>query len=407
MLHIRMLVLLLAVLIPTAVFGQEKNETDTQTTANARTPNQEATGQDQGKAEVKKAKTLRVAIFIKNRSKDVLDEKLDAFEDLVTANVTEKGYQVISREDVVQAVSQAYKVPPKTEAAGRTLDAELENSTTAVRLAQNLNAQAILSASLISVGHEKETYNRGDIHREKHTYTLRVTYKLLDLMNGASVIAGTVQAVKTVPQSPGSTTSIDDMIDQLLNLAAKNLADKIPEPPTDDIVDPDKHPTVKIQIACGMADLSIPEIVKNDKGEYIVTANRYKLEPMNVTVEMDGLMIGTAPGSFTVAKGLHRLRLTRALMEPIEKNANFVRDGQVLQFSMAFTEEGLRRWRANTKFLNDLKANTILTAAQAKLIEAVADSMKQDKVKGVPEKNTTKSDETSSENKIDADVVWP
>lgn len=49
-------------------------------------------------------KTRLVAIFVKNRAGRAFDDKLGVFEDLVTAEITDMGFQVMSPEDTVKAV---------------------------------------------------------------------------------------------------------------------------------------------------------------------------------------------------------------------------------------------------------------------------------------------------------------
>ena len=45
------------------------------------------------------------AIFIKNHADNVPDEKVSALEDLISGHLSDKGFRIISRDDVLNAVS--------------------------------------------------------------------------------------------------------------------------------------------------------------------------------------------------------------------------------------------------------------------------------------------------------------
>jgi hypothetical protein len=62
-----------------------------------------------------------------------------------------------------------------------------------------------------------------------------------------------------------------------------------------------------------------------------------------VTVELDGAVIGSAPGSFRAASGLHQLRVTRAWMKPYVATVS-ISEGMTLEVALELSDEGVRKW---------------------------------------------------------------
>ena len=89
-------------------------------------------------------KARTVAIFIKNRARDVPDEKVMPLEDLVAGKISDAGYRVISREDVANSVKAYATAGPNVGTdvkLSADLDKLLSDNTSALRLAQNMGAR--------------------------------------------------------------------------------------------------------------------------------------------------------------------------------------------------------------------------------------------------------------------------
>ena len=82
---------------------------------------------------------------------------------------------------------------------------------------------------------------------------MRVSYKILEAVQGGSLVADTVKVSKTIRFTEGSHTEDTDMINELLDEASVKVAESlskkriIPPPPKPDLVE--------ITVACGMQDL--------------------------------------------------------------------------------------------------------------------------------------------------------
>ena len=79
-----------------------------------------------------------------------------------------------------------------------------------------------------------------------------------------------------------------------------------------------------------------------------------------VSVELDGVALGSAPGTFKASPGLHQLRVTRPWMEPWQRTI-MVRPGAQFDIALELSEAGLRRYQS----VESLKAALALQYAEA------------------------------------------
>lgn len=320
-----------------------------------------------------------VGIFVKNRAGRAFDEKLGAFEDLVTAEITDMGFQVMSPEDTVKAVRSYLGTELDEDIPGAKLDELLDNNTSALRLAQNMGVDYLLVVSITTFGHSKERINRPDldIDRTVTTHKLRTVYKILDAGRGESISAGPVVSSTRTQQAENLEES-SDVINDLLADASAQIADRLrAKGGAAGVADSKKADSiVEYSVICSVQDLSVPEVIKDEAGNYMLTANRYKLEALNVTVELDGVVIGTAPGQFQALPGLHKIRLTRVGYEDWEKTIK-IRDGFVLSVALTLTPQGRRNWLEMASFAEGLKQSERMSEANAERVRGLAQMMRQ------------------------------
>ena len=325
--------------------------------------------------------TRRVAIFIKNRGGETLTEQRPVFENLLIAQLTAQGFEIISPEDVTAALQTFRGAPTSSDApdAGKDLDALLEQNTSALRLAQNLSADFLLIGSLDSLDATTQHIVRPDlnINRQVTTHKLLTTYKILDAGLGGSLFSGAASARSRSTQSDtltGSTHAFSDLMQD----AAEQISDQLAVRGGAQAVPPRSLAAARVgfTVACAVQDLNVPEVIKDDDGNYVLTGNRYQLEPLSVTVELDGVAIGSAPGTFEVLPGLHKLRLTREKFEPWERTIN-VYDGQTLQVSLAMTEQGRAEWQETAQLYEQLKQSGRGSEDRTKIAEGIATTLKQ------------------------------
>lgn len=362
----------------------------------------------------KPAVPLKAAIFVENRAGAALNDKVPVLGDFLTSQVTEKGFSVISQEVANNALktyataeiavsgvkaesvkaagpagagSTAAVVAAASEAqisatpGVNRLDQLLSDNTSALRLAQNLGADYLLVASITSFGSEKKSFDGDGVKTVNVTHTLRVSYKLLEAVQGGSLIGATVTAKKTTRFTENSQTEDSDLVNGLLADAANQVADNMGRKRDSIAATTPKPALVEITVACGMQDLvqlpvSIPDIREQADGTLTVTTNRLSIQVLDATVEINGTAVGSAPGKFKVPPGLNKMKITREGFKDWDRTVNFA-EGQKFNVALQMSEAGYARWKDNTAFLFGLKTAEKMTDATVKAIEGFAQLLRQ------------------------------
>lgn len=323
----------------------------------------------------------KAAIFVDNKAGKEFDNKAAVFEDFISSRITAKGFAVISREQTVNALSK-----------NSSTDAILENSTSALRLAQSLGADYVVVASISSFGTEKRDFEDGAVKTLNIISTMRASYKVLDGAQGAAMVGDTLKATKVTRGTPNAGVSNDDVVNELLDELSQKIADSLGSKQQMIAAAAPKPGQVEISVSCGMQDLgqhpiSVPDVREGPNG-VVMTKEALELQVLDVTVEVNGIAMGSAPGKFKVSPGLNKLKLTREGFQPWERTVNFV-EGQSFKVALQLSEAGYARWKDNSTFLQSLESDRKLTDAQVKAIEGYAQMLQQSGYK-VDSKSDTK-----------------
>lgn len=309
-----------------------------------------------------------VAIFTANRAGAVGDKELGALEDYITGSVTELNVHVISGETALNATSG---MAPGAKV--NTLDAQLADSTSAVRLAQTLGATHLLQVTLSGFDSNKKTIDAYGVKSINDERTARVTYKILDGTTGASLAADTVRVTKMVQQAEGMSDDRSSVVNDLLAEAATKVASSLKRQ-----IDRGRitaaapgQGMVTVTLTTELTDLYIPDVRITADNTVAISEGKLKVSAAAATVEVDGIAVGTAPGQIQVKGGLHKLRVVREGYKPWERTVNFT-NGQKLNVGLEMSEAGYARWQDATAFLNELKNGAKLTDAQVKVLEGKA-----------------------------------
>ncbi len=321
----------------------------------------------------REAETPTVAIFVANRAGKVGDSELGALEDYITGRVTDLGVKVISGETALNAVSA---MAPNGKATD--LDAQMAQSTSAVRLAQTLGATHLLQVTISGFDSNKKTIDAYGVTTVNDERTARVTYKILDGVTGASLAADTVKASKTVQNTPDMADERSSLLNGLLEEAAQKVATSLKRQ-----LDRGRLATtsaaqaaVTVTITTELADVYIPDVRLSPENTIAISESKYKVSALAATVEIDGIAVGTAPGPIQTKAGLHKLRVVREGFKPWERTVNFA-NGQKLNVPLEMTDAGYARWQDATAFINDLKNGAKLTDAEVKVLEGKAKMFEQ------------------------------
>src|SRR5262249_28667699 len=154
------------------------------------------------------------------------DDKVMVLEDMITSRVTDAGFHIISREDVINSVKNFAEAGPNVgdEAEpGARLDKILSNNTSALHLAQNMNADYLLVASITTYGQDVLDFQEDTVRTHETESTMRISYKLLDGAIGGSLTGDVVEAKVKDLEQPGQSVH-RDMINKLLDQSSTKLA---------------------------------------------------------------------------------------------------------------------------------------------------------------------------------------
>jgi hypothetical protein len=355
----------------------------------------------------------KVLIVVENRADAALNDKVPALEDLISSRVAGKGFTVVSRDVAVNAL-KTYKhvnVSATTQSSADAkltsapdhatakaemdqsgsahlaatpettpLDQELSDNTSALRLAQNLGVDYILVPAITSYGTEKKSYQGNGIQTLNTIYRLRVNYKLVEAGQGGAERGGTVLAEKNLRETGDLQTDSSDILNELLDDAAGQLAAAMVEDAKSLPTEVAKAAMVSFNIACTMTDprlqpILVPDISISSDNKVIATNQPIVVQPMDVTVELDGVALGSAPGEFKAGPGLHKLRLSREGFSDWTRTVN-VYAGETLRVALQMSPEGYARWKDTTDFLATLDNNRKLTDAEVKRVEGIAEFFK-------------------------------
>jgi hypothetical protein len=309
----------------------------------------------------------KTAVFIQNSAGDELNARLPAFESRIVARAAGKDLSFISRADVLQALKQ-YPVDragaPDRNALGTAADRLLSDNSSAIRLAQNMGADALLVATVDSFASQTRTFKDPslDLAVKNTTYNLRTSYKLLDGNTGGTLAGESFTSSQVVRQTETVQTDPGDVLNGLLDDAAGRIARSLQGrelPPLER-----RGGSVTISIAAVPKDvqgkeIGLPDLRVGDDGKLWNAG----LVPVTVvaTLEIDGVAAGSTPATLKVAPGLHKLRATRPGMETVELTINAA-EGLALNLPMAMTAEGYARWREQVDYVWKLQQEATLTA---------------------------------------------
>lgn len=313
--------------------------------------------------------TRKTAIIVENHAGKAFDGLVPRFGDQVAARVGGDAFEIINHRDVVTALSGM-----------SAADRKLASETSALRLAQNLDADYLLVASLGSFDAETKRLKTAGMDIENKVYTLRGTYRLLDGATGGTLGGAPVRASKTVRQT--ATLQIDnsdmsaEMLEQLADKVAKDMLQK-----ADTFrVASAAGSEVAVTVICQARDLTGDEISLPDLR---VTEDNHLSQgdqalPLRVAAvfAVDGMAKGTTPATVRVKPGIHKLSLMRPGFEPVELTFT-AEDKMELVVSMQMDAAGFARWVKIRDVLNALDTSRELTDAEAERLRGIGQMFRQ------------------------------
>lgn len=267
----------------------------------------------------------RAALFVQNRAGAQLEGQLDQFNDLVSTRLTDAGFEVIRYQDTLdrfvesraaesfQELRQSVEAIQTAKSEGTVDGPSIEAS--ALRTSQLMGADYLIFAALVSLGENKTSVQAYGTKQDVSTTVLRVALRVLEGETGSQIYGDTLAVNEKVQQNDNIQVQMGDMVNTLLDRGAVELAARV------------KDSTAKIEAALPEATYASVTLTTPEAG---------------AAVEMDGVAIGTTPGTFKIRPGVHEVRVTREGYATWEKSVAF-RDGQTLDVPMELSAAGIAR----------------------------------------------------------------
>lgn len=283
-----------------------------------------------------------IAIFVKNQTRTPgMDDEVDGVRARISAEMAGAGLRVMDPAEIVNGFHR-FKITTAEERAGLVEGIFTGGST--VRVAQMLGCDYVMLVSIVGASHTTRT--AGD--RPVTVFTLRVTTKVNEAAQGSSVYGSNWTNRLPVP---GQYTDGGDALNYYSDLfdqwAAATGAEIAQQAPTWRRAEAADAALVEFSVST-----TVDELIQGLESG--VRASNDLLDEMRrlvggVTVELNGATIGSSPGAFKVAPGLHQLRITREWMRPWQQTVN-IQQGATFRVALELSEAGLQRYQTQEAF---------------------------------------------------------
>ena len=337
----------------------------------------------------------KAAVFVFTREPKVGVQQAKILEDLVAARVAKLGFATLTRDVMVDSISKAMKQPEaemtqkdkslleqfaaalqKPDKVEKSLEDQLDDQSSVMRLAQTIGADIIVIATIESFGTEKRIFNGNELAPVATTTTfnnLLVSYRLAYAASGAAVAGDSVRVTRAWRDSESLTRETDDLLNDMFDEAATKLAEKITAA-NQEVKEVPKVQAAGVQfnikpVLPGGTPMQLPTYENGDvKLSVSVT--------VAADVTMDGVSVGSVPGELRFATGLHQILIQAEGFKPWKRFVT-ISEGQKFDILLEMTPEGYEKWKENITFLSDLSRKTKLTDAEVKQMEAKAEAMRK------------------------------
>ena len=301
----------------------------------------------------------KIAIFVKNQTKVAgMDDMVDGVRDRISAELAGAGMIVMDSAEIASGFNR-FKVTTAEERAG-LIDGVFTGGST-VRVGQMLGADYIMVASIISA--DRAALMVGG--KQMMSFTLRMTVKVSEAVQGSSVYGDnwTRKIPATAENAAGTDASVyyNDLLDTWASETGAKIADKSKTWR--------RVEAASVQMVSFTVSTTIDELIKGLESG--VRAPNDLLDEMRrivggATVEIDGATVGSSPGTFQVAPGLHQLRVKRAWMKDWQQTVT-IQNGSNFKVGLELSDAGLQKFQS----LERLRAQIAKDYAEAMALKGV------------------------------------
>ncbi|MFA4945215.1 MAG: serine/threonine-protein kinase, partial [Lentisphaeria bacterium] len=254
------------------------------------------------------AKPPLAALLVQSRAANLAAEAVESLTANLAASLTAKGFAVIDPAFTAKQLKS------------RSVTDEELGAASALRLAQLLNADYLIVASLRSLSAETRTFTdpADGRRRSAATTTLRLALTVLDTDRGATLYGDTVSVAERTATLPNLEIQGNDLLPRLLDAAADKVA--------------------------GNVAASVQRIAAATPAAATLVEARVTCNIEGATIAVDGAVAGSAPATLRLRPGLHRVWVSHPWCAPWDKTVN-ITAGQALAVTLLLTDEGIRKFK--------------------------------------------------------------
>jgi hypothetical protein len=301
----------------------------------------------------------KIAIFVKNQTKVAgMDDMVDGIRDRISAEMAGAGMVVMDQAEVASGFNR-FKVTTAEERAG-LIDGVFTGGS-AVRVGQMLGADYVMTASIVSADRAALTVGGTPMF----SFTLRMTVKVSEAVQGSSVYGDNWTRKYPVTAANATGTDASVFYNELLDAWAIETGAKMAaSSKTWRRVE-----AAPVQLVSFTVSTTIDELIQGLESG--VRAPNDLLNEMRrivggATVEIDGATVGSAPGTFQVAPGLHQMRVKRAWMKDWQQTVS-IQNGSNFKVALELSDAGMQKFQS----LEKLRAQIAIDYAEAMALKGV------------------------------------
>jgi hypothetical protein len=218
-----------------------------------------------------------------------------------------------------------------------------------------LGADYVMTAAIISVDRASLTVSG----QPMVSYALRMTVKVCEAGQGSTVYGKPWSGKYPVTAANATGTDAAFFYNELLDQWVSETGPLIAESSKTWR----KASPVSAEMVSFSVSTTIDDLIKGLESG--VRAPNELLDEMRhvvggATVEIDGATVGSSPGTFRIAPGLHQMRVSRQWMKDWQQTVN-VQEGSTFKIGLELSDAGLQRFRT----LENLRAQIAQEYADA------------------------------------------
>ena len=334
-----------------AAFAQQATTTTT-VVKNVTTTVVETVEWQQQRSELRK-----IAVFVQNRTRvPGMDDEVDGVRDRLAAAFAEiEGFAVMDSAQVADTFRR-YKVTTDEEKTG--LVPGIFTGGSVPRVSQMLGCDYIAAATIA----DARAMSRNIGGQPAKNYMLRMTLKIMDA-TGASVDSVPLPA-QQMPVLGGD----DDPMGYYQILFDKWIAQAVPVVASKSARwrAPSEAQANVVFTVSTTIDRVVAALESRTKGVSGEQLQELRKVVGGATIELDGAVVGSAPGQFAATPGLHQIKVSRAWMKPFTGTVN-VQNGSVFEIALEMSDEGIAKWGS----MEALRANVAQGYAEAAMTRGI------------------------------------